>query len=521
MGRTISRLWGVVRWYLPAFLLSIYPLAIVFGANLGTVPVSGAVVGRSLTVAVGVTFLIIWTLRLLQRDLAARATWIAFFLILINLYGATVQALQLLRLPIWTSDPLFAVPYVVTSGALSAIFSRPWEARPRDPNLLTVVAILFLVVALAPGIAAGRSLDVAWRRHADGLIASTLSHGSHAASRAARDIYYIVLDGLGSANTLHRDYNVDLAASVADLKARGFYVVEDARSNYSQTFLSLASTLNMTYLDDLARSVGTTSTDRRPLAYLIQENALMRMASRSGYRVVVVGSDYMATDRFVHADVCMCSRDGLDEIELAAIDLTPLAALPFDRSKRDPYDVHRQKVLDAFAALEASDRISGRRFVFAHVLAPHPPFVFARDGSARRPDRPFSFGDGDAFRGTRQEYIAGYGEQAQFVIRRLIAVVDGLLGQPGPAPVIVVHGDHGPGPWSRPDVTSVRERMDIFAAYYFPDEASAFYPTMTPLNGARLLASRYLGVELPLLSDRSFFSTWGRPYDFIPDSPSR
>ena len=66
----------------------------------------------------------------------------------------------------------------------------------------------------------------------------------------------------------------------------------------------------------------------------------------------------------------------------------------------------------------------------------------------------------------------------------------------------------------------MRERMGIFAAYYFPDSGPALYPAISPVNGARVLATRYLGLQLPPLADKSFFSTWAAPYEFIPVDPS-
>ena len=62
----------------------------------------------------------------------------------------------------------------------------------------------------------------------------------------------------------------------------------------------------------------------------------------------------------------------------------------------------------------------------------------------------------------------------------------------------------------------MRERMEIFAAYYFPDGGAGLYPAMTPVNGARLLANQYLGADLPLLPDRALFYDSGsalRPGD--------
>lgn len=510
-----------VRWYLPPLLLALSPLAIVIGANLGAVPLRGVVIGRTMLLVAAATVVLLAALRLLQRDVAARAAWLSWFLILFNLYGAAAQGLRVLGLPIVASDPLFAVPYVLTSGVIAALASRPWEVRPRDPTPMTIVAMLFLLVALAPAAAGNRRPEQPWQPVADTLIAAALSRGPEPGFEPARDIYYIVLDSLGSADALQRNYGLDLAPAVAALRARGFYVVEGARSNYSQTYLSLSSTLNLGYLDEVARAVGSTTTDRAPLEYLIQQNALMRLASRAGYRNVAIGSDYMATQQFDQADVCVCSVSGIDELEVAALALTPLAAAPLEwLVGGDLYGPHRRKIVDTFATLEDFKRGSVRTFLFAHVLAPHPPFVLARDGSPLPPpSTPYSLSEWRAAGGAETEYIRGYGEQSRYVLDRITAFVDAVLQQPGPPPVIVVHGDHGPGlrmNTGGSNEASMRQRMEIFAAYYFPGGADSLYPTMTPVNGARLLASTYLGAELPPLPDRVMFSPGARPYEFVP-----
>ena len=135
---------------------------------------------------------------------------------------------------------------------------------------------------------------------------------------------------MGRRDTLAELYDVDLGALVTFLKDRGFYVADASRSNYSQTYLSLASTLNMNYLDDVA-AVMRNSRDRRPLDYLIQNNALMQAARKAGYQVVGISSDYLVTERWDGADICLCARYGLDELEQHVIWKTPLAALPLDR----------------------------------------------------------------------------------------------------------------------------------------------------------------------------------------------
>jgi hypothetical protein len=74
--------------------------------------------------------------------------------------------------------------------------------------------------------------------------------------------------------------------------------------------------------------------------------------------------------------------------------------------------------------------------------------------------------------------------------------------------------NHGPGSrlqWERPDAVSLRERMGIlFAARVVNGDPLALGIGVTPVNAFRLLLHRATGARLPLLDDRSYFSTWAR-----------
>jgi hypothetical protein len=310
---------------------------------------------------------------------------------------------------------------------------------------------------------------------------------------------------------------LDLGAFLDQLRGRGFVVPDRARANYSQTFLAVASTLNMAYLDPVGRAVPAGSRDRRPLKRLIDDNALMRLARAAGYQVVVVGSNYSATERIAAADLCLCERNGLHQLDRAAMALTPLAALPLSTWA---YDAHRRAVLASLEGVRRAQELPGRKFVFAHVISPHAPFVFSADGKPRQPSGTLS--DDTRFGGSKEEYVAGYREQVRYLAGRLVTLVDDLLAPPGPTPVVVIHADHGPASmlsWEDPGQTNMHERLSIFAAYRFPGEPRPdIAATVSPINGARLLANRYLGSRLPLLPDESFFSTWSRPYEFLPVS---
>ncbi len=121
---------------------------------------------------------------------------------------------------------------------------------------------------------------------------------------------------------------------------------------------------------------------------------------------------------------------------------------------------------------------------------------------------------------SRKEYVDGYRAHLNFLNKRITATLETILAASERPPVIVVQGDHGPG--SRLDFTSVKgtylkERFGILNAYYLPEgEDERLYDSISPVNTFRLVLNRYFGTQLPLLDDRSYFTTGQDPYRFIP-----
>src|SRR4030095_1211749 len=63
------------------------------------------------------------------------------------------------------------------------------------------------------------------------------------------DIFFIVLDEYSGNPALSELFLFDNSEFQKELKERGFYVAKQSRSNYNYTPFSIASTLNMKYLD--------------------------------------------------------------------------------------------------------------------------------------------------------------------------------------------------------------------------------------------------------------------------------
>lgn len=494
-----------------AFVLAIYPALVVLSANAGVLPLNSWAVARALSFSVALVAVALILLRRLLPALRDRAFWISCLLVGFNLYPALSPT---------NANGTHAALYAALCLVMATLLTGVAVLREHSVGPLNLAACVLLVANLydsVPAIAA----SPAWRTGADTLIQGVVATGGARRHERPPNIYYIVLDGFGRPDVLEELYSLDLGPVVSRLESHGFVVPTAGRSNYAQTYLSLASSLNMSYLDTVANGL-TDSEDRRPLEYLIQHNALFALAKRAGYRVIGIGSNYSATERLTNVDVCRCEHYGMYEFETVVLERTPLAKLPIDGLT---YGAHRRKIEQQFLHVETGADGDVPMLVFAHIIAPHPPFVFDAEGRSPGPQAAmFRFLDGDHFSGSPAEYVSGYRAQARFVARRILAAIDWILKQPGPSPVIVVHGDHGPASQWNWEVASgdARERLAIFSAYRLPGlDGSELEADISPVNGLRLVANRYLGAALPAVEDRSFASNWSRPYKMMPVDDGR
>ena len=335
-------------------------------------------------------------------------------------------------------------------------------------------------------------------------------------ARHLPDVYYIIPDAYGRGDVLESMYGYDNREFLQALEDLGFIVCEASVSNYSQTALSLPSSLNMSYLhppeDDAA------SNSRTAAFNALLDNAVMKAFSDAGYTTVVHSSSYTFAD-IRSADVYL--SPGPNEFEQIAIG-TFLGRLWFSLRDIFGWDLSRYGRITAMLETLGEERqMRDPVFVFAHFLAPHPSFIFNEDGSERCPvgddmhdeeHFPPVIHDVDAYRAAYIRQLKGVNVHLLEAVRRIIAATDDPC-------IIIIQGDHGPGAetrWEEPENTNMPERMGIINAYLLPEEAGEhLYPEITPVNSFRLVLNHVLGTDLELLEDRAYFSRWSRPYDFI------
>ena len=77
-----------------------------------------------------------------------------------------------------------------------------------------------------------------------------------------------------------------------------------------------------------------------------------------------------------------------------------------------------------------------------------------------------------------------------------------------PSAVVLVFSDHGPEArldWWRPDDQGMRERIANFVAVYAPGHAGLLPDDVTLINVLPRLFNAYLGTDLSILDDRTYF----------------
>jgi hypothetical protein len=325
------------------------------------------------------------------------------------------------------------------------------------------------------------------------------------------DIYYIILDGYGRADMLQTLHGFDNSAFVESLEKRGFVVASNSQSNYARTLLSLSSSLNMQYLDHMSAAMGDSEL-WWPVSNTLQHSEVRSILESWGYKTVFFAnnSDYSdIRDGDIYEKPFPIQLDNFSGLFLYQTNLGLLAEIEPLGIADLSYDTHRQIILHNFERLPKVAAIEGPKYVFAHIIAPHPPYVFDRAGNPMEPDYPFTLS---------VEERKGYIEQLQFINLKILETIDGILANSDAPPIIIIQGDHGPGTMTNhnsPEHSCLYERYSILNAYYLPGVDKMSVPMdLSPVNSFRFLFNTYFDTRLDLLPNRQYFSTSAHFYQF-------
>lgn len=342
---------------------------------------------------------------------------------------------------------------------------------------------------------------------------------------AGRPIYHIYLDAGAREDVLKKTYHADTIHMTQDLQDIGFRVLTQSNANYTQTLFSMSSTLNMNYFESFK---DTFDVPKNGLQRAIYDSAAFQTLRTLGYKIIVFDSGYYILNLRPGADVFIdpaasasaLYNSGGTELLETLLDKSVASYLKKGLTKRNFYaNRHRIRALNTFTEVEKLAKRKGKYYYFIHIVSPHAPFVFDKDGSEL--DDPMS----SSFINDCAEYTHGdperidnyknmYARQTEYIYKRTAKLVETIIAESPVKPIIILQSDHGP--CSNVDQTSyvssnICERVPILNALYFPGVSFTVKDTMTPVNTYRLLFDLYFGGDYEMLPDKSYFVNLNNP----------
>jgi len=328
------------------------------------------------------------------------------------------------------------------------------------------------------------------------------------------DIYYIILDRYASESTLMDVHGFDNSAFLDYLSGRGFYVANESRANYLKTRSCLASSLNMEYINYLSDQYGEEYQDLDPIYEIMEDYAVWRSLKAVGYEFIHYGSWWEPTRENIYADI-NSNYVLIPDFTMLLLRTTmayPIASIFGVMDEENT--VHYNCALHTFHNLAEIPHNEEPTFTFAHILLPHFPYVFNRNGNYQPLDE-----------ANRRPESANYIDQLIATNVMVAELIDGLLLSSEVRPIIILQADEGPFPpgtefpefkWEDVSEALLGEKYGILNAYYLPNiDQDILYPSISPVNSFRVVFNLYFGTAFNLLPDKSYAIYGGHPYKFF------
>lgn len=500
-------------WLSTPFLLAAYPIIFIYVANVDQV--SPDVIAGILAVSLGITALMLGLTSLLTMRLDRGVFITSLIVAIFFIYG------HLYRL-VWGNVPViqaYLLLYMVCLFALigGILFTFIWPQRLQSIN--TGIGGFVLILLL---------LNVATLITQPGAVLMNQVSPSQeielTAPATPPDVYYIILDEYSANTVLKERLGYDNKPFVTYLRERGFYVADESRANYYHTALSLASSLNMQYLDFLA---GTPTQHRQTPIAMVEFNAVATALKAIGYTYVYFPSGYRITDNSHLADITYAGYLPVDQrINLFGLSLDPthvylndfhitlghttLLAPFIGQVEINHRETRIRRGIDDLIGIAQIDEPT---FTLAHFILPHPPYSFRPQDMAVPPDGSV---DGEIIDARLYAENQAYIDQVIFTNRLISQTITRLIDQSETPPIIVLQGDHGyrgigldyparTTTWQPEDYYNLV--LPILNAYYLPDGGDDdLYSTISPVNSFRLILNAYFDADLPMLPDRHFYT---------------
>lgn len=310
------------------------------------------------------------------------------------------------------------------------------------------------------------------------------------------DIYYIILDEYAGFDSLNRDFGFDNSSFKYELQKRGFLIPDTNYSNYTYTLISVPSSLNMQYLIHLDEQEKSKNIGVNELNKISKNNLVMKNLDSKNYHIASFYAGSMAPGSIKYVDEKLCENEHYFNFFKSLINrLVPVSF--YQSSESDNRSVEILCTLSQISSV--TERISKPVFVFAHIIMPHAPYIFDKNGDLITYDQNL-----DLF-SKKKLYIG----QLEFTNNQIIQIIDSILEKSKNPPVIIIHSDHGERTgidFDNPTDNMIHQGFNNLNAIYLPNKNLDYLNGyFTQVNTFRIVFNEYFNSDFELLPDEQYW----------------
>lgn len=442
--------------------------------------------------------------KMLFRSFNKAGVWAAGILMIFFFFGALHDLAKSLWLPSFLISYRFILTALLLGGIVFTVYIKrkagQFEKLARYLLTLFIILVGIETLFLLFNLVTHKEDRQNYASNSSTVVKTIGVDGNN-----APDIFFIVLDEFASSAALEKYFNYRNTYLDSSLASNHFYTAANSKSNYNSTPLSIATTLNSQYIDKRFDSL--TVTDKVVLQswYTLKMNNLPNLLKKAGYTIHNFGEcdlkDYPANVDRYFADYEISILHGATLWGRIQKDIlwnmkARLPAFIIEQQQknylrvRDRFIANNRKNLKLLLH-ELNTQSSEPKFVFGHIMMPHAPFYFDRQGNLKN-----VFSSIYQFTNVRNLYLD------QLIYTN--TWVDSLAkatNQPFTRPrVVIIEGDHGYRDTAR---TAAREMnfMNLNTWYFSDKNYSMLYDSISSVNTFRVVMNKYFNTRLPLLKD--------------------
>jgi len=403
-------------------LVAVYPILFLYGHNVANLQLSSLVMPLGFTLlASGLAYGVLY---LFQRKTASASLSAVVFLLFYYLYGSIYRLLMTPdKFPVYH---FILLPLVIALVGYAGYFISMIKPVPASIAHKVLLFLSIFLVAYNVVIILPAELQKVPSKQDPSPVSGAVTIANN--DQKYPDIYYIIFDEYERFDIMRSYFhNDEVDQFAAFLKQNNFFIVTNSRAPTINTQTEMSSRLNLQQY--------TEKSDTKVTLAAINNNKVMQVVKSYGYTTAALDMAFpnIKADYRISYDPQQVAGMAVDEFRQTFLSDTMLDAFLGYFQDTDFSEIKQRNLilytLDQTASL--STTLKSPKFVYVHVLLPHMPFIFDKDGNLLPPQDNYDW----------HFYLGQY----QYATKLAEDLITKLLANANPRnpPVIIIQSDHG------------------------------------------------------------------------------